>query len=371
MELLLQSEALCSVNDRVYLQNIMIHFFTFNKTTRKWHLPVVAGVAVGTPLLLGWYLDNLEAGKLASLAGLSILYIQSEKLAERMMMLMTCCFGFMICYAVGLLFSFNAVLAPIALGLLAFGTHYSLHKLQLTKPPGNFFFIMLASMAICTPFEIGEIPSKIGYIAMGTMFTCGLALIYSLITLKNNTLSTYNYNKDDTKNIAESIIFGIFILVSLALALALQFENPYWVPISCLAVMQGASSKHTWQRGLQRIIGTLIGLGITWLIAYSYPDSLTMVIGIIVLQVVIEYFIVRNYTLTVIFITVLTIFLAETSGQLSHETDGLFIARLIDILMGSSIGIIGGWVLYHEKVHYYATLERKKRFKQMKNHRKL
>lgn len=155
----------------------MQSLFTFNKTTRKWHLPVVAGLSVGIPMLLGWYLNNIEAGKLASLAGLSILYLQSDKLAERMILLMTCCFGLMVSYSVGLFFSFNHVIAPIALGLLSFGVHYSLHKLQLTRPPGNFFFIMLASTAICTPFHAESIPAKIGYVAMGTFLTCGLGLV--------------------------------------------------------------------------------------------------------------------------------------------------------------------------------------------------
>lgn len=47
-------------------------------------MPIVAGVSIGIPLLLGWFLNNIEAGKLASLAGLSILYIQSNRLIERM-----------------------------------------------------------------------------------------------------------------------------------------------------------------------------------------------------------------------------------------------------------------------------------------------
>ena len=52
-------------------------FFTLNKSNRQWHLPIVAGLSVGIPLLVGWMLGNIEAAKLGSLAGLSILYIQS------------------------------------------------------------------------------------------------------------------------------------------------------------------------------------------------------------------------------------------------------------------------------------------------------
>jgi hypothetical protein len=75
------------------IEQLMNSFLKFNKTGRQWHLPIVAGLTVGVPMILGWCIDNIEAGKLASLAGLSILYIQSDKLAERMILLMTCCFG--------------------------------------------------------------------------------------------------------------------------------------------------------------------------------------------------------------------------------------------------------------------------------------
>jgi uncharacterized membrane protein YgaE (UPF0421/DUF939 family) len=339
----------------------MDSFFTLNKTTRKWHLPVAAGLTVGVPMILGWYIDNIEAGKLASLAGLSILYIQSDRLGERMILLMACCFGIMVSYSVGLLFSFNHIIAPIALGLLSFGVHYSLHKLQLTKPPGNFFFIMLASTAICTPFDASSIPTKIGYVAIGAILTCGIGLVYSLLTLKNTSAtSTRIHHKGNYTNIVESLIFGLFMCLSLTVAFVLKFENPYWIPISCVAVMQGSSSKHTWTRGIQRMAGTLIGLGLTWLIAYTNPTPLFMVISITLLQTIVEFLVVRNYAIATIFITILTIFLAESGHQLSQNTDKVFLARLFDISIGSVIGIIGGWILYHEKVHYYTILQLKK-----------
>ncbi|TBX70307.1 FUSC family protein [Flavobacterium silvisoli] len=336
-------------------------FFEIKETNRQWHLPIVAGLTVGIPLIFGWYIDNLQAGKLMSLAGLSILYIQSSVLAERMIILMTCCFGLMVSYTIGLFFSFNPVIAPMALGFLSFGVHYSLHKLNLTKPPGNFFFLMLASAAICTPFELENIPEKIGYLAIGTILTCGIGLLYSLITLKKtHEKESLPQPKTGYTNIVESLIFGLVMMLSLAVAFALKIEKPYWIPISCLAVMQGASRKHIWQRGTQRIIGTLIGLGITWLIASANPTPLSMVISITVLQIIVEFLVVRNYGIAVIFITILTIFLSESGGELSQNTNEVFIARLIDIIIGSLIGIVGGWVLFNEKIHFYITLQLRK-----------
>jgi uncharacterized membrane protein YccC len=143
-------------------------------------------------------------------------------------------------------------------------------------------------------------------------------------------------------------------------AFSLNIDNPYWIPISCLAVMQGSSSKHTWLRGTQRIIGTLVGLGITWLIASGHPAPFFMVISITLLQIIVEFLVVRNYGIAVIFITILTIFLSESGRQLTQDTNGIFFARMIDIIIGSVIGIIGGWILFHEKVHFYTTLQLRK-----------
>lgn len=148
--------------------------------------------------------------------------------------------------------------------------------------------------------------------------------------------------------------------ISLAIALAMNTEKPYWVPISCLAVMQGSSSKHTWLRGTQRILGTLIGVFITWLVVSMNPSTLMMVLGIILLQVIVEFLVVRNYGVAVIFITILTVFLAESGNDLTQNTNKVFMARLVDIIIGSVVGIIGGWALYHQQVHYFVTFRVRK-----------
>ncbi|ADQ16474.1 hypothetical protein Lbys_0712 [Leadbetterella byssophila DSM 17132] len=335
----------------------MTSLFKLNPTQRKWHLPLVAGVSVGLPLLLCYFTGEQEGGRLGALAGLSILYLQSNKLVERMMILMTCCFGILLSYCVGIWASANPLVAPLALGLHAFAVHLALHHLRLTRPPGNFFFIMIASMAIYTPFDLAHIPEKIGYVAMGTISTCIIGFIYSLLTIHQEP-STPLPEKEKHINITESIIFGIFMAISMTVAQLSQFENPYWILISCIAVMQGSNTKHVWLRGTQRIIGTLIGLGIVALISLLNPSYLFMIICIIVMQVIVEYFVVRNYAIAVVFITVLTIFLSEAGGD--FEIQKILIARMVDILIGSIIGIVGGWALYHEKVHYYSTKRWKK-----------
>jgi len=117
-------------------------------------LPVIAGLCVGIPLLLSFKFDNMQAGKLASVGALVILYIQSKNIINRMMILMVCSFGFIFSYAFGAVFSNLSWYAPLALAVYTFVIHYSLYRLNLNSPPGNFFFTMITAMAIAQPIDL-------------------------------------------------------------------------------------------------------------------------------------------------------------------------------------------------------------------------
>lgn len=161
---------------------------------------------------------------------------------------------------------------------------------------------------------------------MGVILTCAIGLIYSLITLRKSDKSIHKPKlTSGFTNIIESLTFGLVMAVSLGVAFILDIENPYWIPISCLAVMQGRTTRHIWLRGAQRIMGTLLGLGLTWLIVLGNPTPLFMVVAIILSQTIVEFLIVRNYGVAVIFITILTIFLSESGKELTTDTNAVFL----------------------------------------------
>lgn len=336
--------------------------FKLNKTSRAWHLPVVAGISIGVPLFIGLHLGNIEAGKLASVGALVILYIQSDKLANRMTALMVCGFGFICSYTVGAVFSFSYWLSPLVLGLYTFGVHYALFRLNMSKPPGNFFFTMIASMGIATPKDPAKIASGIGYVSMGVMVACMLGFLYSLLTLKKEKQagSSIVFHQNKYTNLTESLTFGTTVGASLLVAKLLRMENPYWIPISCMAVMQGISTRHVWARAIQRVLGTLIGLLLVWGVLQLQITVPGVCICILILQIVVEFLVVRNYALAAIFITMLTIFLAETNFALTEQSTYLIKARLLDTFIGSLIGAAGGWLLYHERLHFYAKKQVKR-----------
>lgn len=124
--------------------------------------------------------------------------------------------------------------------------------------------------------------------------------------------------------------------------------------------MQGISSKHIFTRAKQRVLGTFIGMGLTWLILQMDITVLGICICILILQIIIEFFIVRNYVIEAIFITTLTILIAEPNISLLVSPDHLMIARFFDILLGSIIGAVGGWFLFNQRIHSYTKKQLRK-----------
>lgn len=316
----------------------------------------MAALCIGTPLLMGWYFGRIDLGASACLGGLVILYLPRAGVTATMVTLITCSFGFMVSHALGLLFSFNANAAALTVGAFSGLIHWIKNYFGM-RPPGNFFFIMLMSVGACQPFHPADIPMRIGLLGLGTMFACLLALAYSLYRIRKGQKIEQNLIVVRVKhytNISESLVVGSFAAVSLLAAHALRLGFPYWVPISCLAVMQGIDSGHILRRGIQRVSGTFLGLGLATVLLKLQLPSLGLCLCIILLQFTIEMLVVRNYALAVVFITPLTIFLAETTNP-QLQGNGVILHRFWDIALGSFIGALGGWLLHHRRLHYHTA----------------
>ena len=122
--------------------------------------------------------------------------------------------------------------------------------------------------------------------------------------------------------------------MSLLLAQALQLHNPYWVPVSCLAVIQGMSLRAVWGKQLQRLLGTSIGLfAVLGLLALPL-DPWRLALMIIVLTFIVETAVVRHYGFAAIFITPLTLLLAEAVTLGHGSVSALIQARFVDTLLG-------------------------------------
>lgn len=342
---------------RETLQQEFKQLFAFQDNKRPWAKPVLTTLCVGVPLLSSWGFGNIQGGLLACLSGLVILYLPSQgSFTNRITTLLVCSFGFMVAFTVGQFFSYSSTASVIAFGVFATIIHWIMLYYKASAPR-SFFFIMIAAISISQPFNLETLPSKIGWIGLGTMFSCILALSYLFILsvrykeeLAEESVPILQQNP--FADSWEAIIMGVFMALALLLGFIMQIENPYWIAVSCAAVMQGASLYHIWQRSFQRILGTCLGLVLCWGLLHSSQDLLVLSLYIIILQFIVELLVVRNYAVAVIFITPLAILLSETAGNSIQTPDALIRLRFMETFIGSILGAFGGWLLYREKLRF-------------------
>lgn len=332
---------------KALLQAEMQHLLAFNRSDRRWPMPFCAALANGLPLLVGAWFNHLDYGLVSSLGGLVFLYTPNTPLSHRLVSLMASAFGLSACYALGLMCHFVPALLVPVLTFIAIMVSMAC-RFYLLGPPGSLFFVMAAAIGAYSPVEVEQLPLFVGLLTMGALLACLIAFFYSLYALRQQAPEAVKPLPPATFDfvIFDSVVIGIFVGIALALAQLLQLERPYWVPVSCLAVIHGASLRAVWNKQVQRIVGTGIGLLVAWGLLTLPLDKWSVSLLMMLLAFIIETLVVRHYGMAAIFITPLTIFLAEAT-QLGHGSpDALLLARLFDTVLGCVVGLFGGACLH-------------------------
>ncbi|WP_019645671.1 FUSC family protein [Novispirillum itersonii] len=321
---------------------------TVQSSDRPWQLPVAAALATGLPLLVGAWFGHLAYGLVSSLGGLAMLYLPRTPLHHRMVVVMAAAFGMTGCYALGLIsHQIPALMMPMLVFITLLVTMVC--RFYRLGPPGNLFFIMAASIGAYSPADVPHIPLMVGLLAMGTLLAVLIGFFYSLHVLRFHSPLPVTPLPPPTFDgvVVESVVIALAVGASLGLAQIFQMEKAYWVPVSCLAVIQGASLRAVWSRQLHRILGTAIGLAIALAVLSLPLTPWTIPLIMMALTFVIETAVVRHYAFAAAFITPMAILLAE-AATLGHTDPMLLVhARFVDTCLGSVIGLAGGYCLHH------------------------
>lgn len=336
-----------TANLRSRLRAELASLTEFNRSDRRWPMPLAAALSSGLPLLVGAYFGHLDYGLISSLGGLTFLYLFETPLHHRMVVLLACAFIMIASYTAGVFSHLYAPASALALAVTAVVVTMACRYYGM-PPPGSFFFVMTASVGAHAPGGILDVPLKVGLFAMGCLLACLIAFVYSLIALRRQAPKPIPALPKPTFDfvIFDSVVIGSFVGLSLAIAQALHLAQPYWVPISCLAVIQGMSLRAVWTKHIHRIVGTGIGLLLAWGVLLLPLTPWTLPLVMIALTFCIEMLVARHYALASIFITPMTILLAE-SATLGHSVPAVVIqARFWDTVLGCLVGLLGGICLH-------------------------
>lgn len=219
---------------------------------------------------------------------------------------------------------------------------------------------MVAAIGAYSPVPFLDLPLMVGLVFLGGLLAAVIAFGYSLIVLRLQAPTPVQPLPQPTFEhvVLDSVLIGALVGLSLLLAMALQLERPYWVPVSCMAVIQGTTLRAVWNRNLQRVVGTAAGMLVAWGLL-SLPLG-PWAVGrgpwavapiLMLLSFTVEWLVVRHYGLATVFITPLTILLAEAARldpQASHAA--LIQSRFMDTMLGCAVGLLGGVVMHQPRL---------------------
>lgn len=308
-----------------------------------------AGLSTSVPLFIGYFTGNMQIGTLGALGAFSFLSFAPLPLGKLIKRILKMGLSIMGGFYLGLLSTLIPWLIPIVLGGVSLCGLFMARLLQIPSP-GAFFVIMVTAMSTGMEMPFEEMFPAMLTVGIGVLASIFMATIagtinnyFQLWTVETEPPSYAERIQDTIDKNPELLLASLYhagvIFFATYVAQSLGFANPYWITISTVAVLQGKKLKFIFERNVQRITGGIIGLLIGMLIFSLNLELLEKIFTLIILNILVEFSMVRNYGLANFFTNPLSVLLSSLSSDLFVSE--LFAARFIGILLGSIIGVIG------------------------------
>ncbi|MYW21187.1 FUSC family protein, partial [Streptomyces sp. SID2955] len=121
-------------------------------------------------------------------------------------------------------------------------------------------------------------------------------------------------------------------------ALALGVGRPYWALVTAASLYQ-ANVTLTWNRGVQRVVGNLVGvLAFAVLAPFTHLHPALLVLCCLALSFGAEALIGRNYWLGSVCVTPMALLITEFAR--TQDTTELITDRVVDTLVGALVGFV-------------------------------
>ncbi|GGC75621.1 hypothetical protein GCM10011410_31160 [Hoyosella rhizosphaerae] len=154
---------------------------------------------------------------------------------------------------------------------------------------------------------------------------------------------------------AQPMVAALRVLISTsaagAIGASIGLEHPEWAMVAAVLVLGGAPDRIAGSyRGIQRFIGTAVGI-VLFIAVYAWePHGLVLVCVLGLLLFGIELTVPRNYAVAASFITPLALLLS-TSMQPGHDALTVSAYRLVETAIGVSVALIALWTMSWREDH--------------------
>lgn len=186
-----------------------------------------------------------------------------------------------------------------------------------------------------------KLPSDLEYKKFITYERFDIGLIVDNLTYKSN-------------NFRHAVRLSIATLAGYLLSQFLSLGHSYWILLTIIVILKPAYSL-TKKRNYQRLLGTLAGACIGFIILYFLKDNTVIFVFMLLLMIGSYTFIRTNYLISVILMTPYVLLLYHLISKTNFQT--VFVDRVTDTIIGSAIAFLANFALVpsweQEKIKSY------------------
>jgi Fusaric acid resistance protein-like len=296
-------------------------------------------VAIGTPIVVGLFTGMLQPALLAAIFGMLLSFADNDRTLPSRLRLLLLDAGFMAAGAVlghfsaqfAVLFWTLLVSLSFAVGLAARGG----------REPFLIGLDCAGAFAVAAVIQTFDVHT-ICYIGGALAVTVAVRVLDHLLagTLPLLAAAPAQMPPRSSRWLRFAVAFAGTVTAGMWLGVYIDPSHPYWIVITALVVMQ-PDARASYGRILERIIGTLPGVVVAWLITAIVHAPAAICAAILVVAPLIPHHHAKRYWLHTGLIALLVL-LAYDLTQFNAEGLGkLPLERMEDILVGCVIAVIG------------------------------
>ncbi|MGO2049856.1 MAG: FUSC family protein [Microbacterium sp.] len=313
----------------------------------RWQLGMQAAIGMTVPIAVMTLLGFPILGYIAASGAFTVLFAGAAPVVERARVLPFVAAGLTVSATLGAfaganiwLVSIGIVFVALAVAALAFGFRLG--------PPGPLFFVLAFGLSaqVTAHAEITAL-AYTAAMASGCLFSYLVALSPLLIPrVRSHEPRPLRELLPGPALDAPSrmllVRVAIVAVLGVVIGLFVDPDRSYWIVGAAIAVIGVAADRRAaFERGLHRMLGTVLGVGVYALLALLHPSGLWIALILGILQFSVELVVVRHYALALMIITPLVLLLTgAATGQIGSMDVAL--ERVIDTVVGALLGAASG-----------------------------
>lgn len=317
---------------------------------RDHAVAIRAAISVGVPLLVLWTMGRLDLSIYASFGAFASLYGRTDRIGDRVRMQAAAGAVLLTAMLIGTATSVAGLAAPWAIvvvsavaslvTLLAYSAQW--------HPPGALFIVFAAGATASVPADVTRLMDVLAVGLAAVIFSILITFVYEAVSARSIPRLTRTKNRIAVGAVAAEMAITVAVATLLGgiAGLLLLDSHWYWAMVGAVAAVSGPHVKARIIRGLQRLIGTGLGVVVAAAILALGVPPLGVILIAVALQAAAELFVGRNYAIAMVFITPLALLMVQlaaptTAGVLLSDRLG---ETLVGIVAGTAVAVVSALV---------------------------